>query len=194
MKVVLGIITTIVLVAACSSPLDLDVADRTKEYTDGAVNPKKISFFYYFGEYGFEAIVIDTAILNSIWVIPDGTLNRVTIPRFEFNLPDTLRPGYPHSPFVNSLSFSTENWVTNGILRKCVNADTWFKGTYMDQFGTPITYQWPADDWSHQFRLALYQVQGQRTIKGLVQIVLEDPAFPPNARWVTYQALMTIDY
>ena len=193
MRTRLAIISLVVIAASCSSPLDLDV-DRDKEFADGAINPKRISFFYYFGDDGYEAIINDTALLNTIWLIPREQFYSVTIPKFEFHLPDTLRPGFPYNPFVNSLSFSVEDRLADGFLRLCVNTDTWFKGTYEDQFGNPIQYVWPADDWSHQFRLALYQVEGLRTIKGTVQIVLEDPSFPPGARWRIYNALMTIDY
>ena len=57
----------VVLLHACSSPLDLDV-DRTKNYPDGGTHPTRLSLYYYFGDSAYEAIVTDTLLLNNIWI------------------------------------------------------------------------------------------------------------------------------
>ncbi|MCX6139807.1 MAG: hypothetical protein NTX15_03095 [Candidatus Kapabacteria bacterium] len=185
------VLLTAVVLYACKTPLELDV-DRTKAYTDGAVHPMRLSMFYYFGDSAYEAIVTDTAFLNTIWIEKNSTPYRLTIPRLEFSLPDTIRGSSDSVPFVRKFCFATDNTMCNGVYSMCITANSWVAGEYL----TPnnllwIPFLWPTDDKGRQIRMAFYEVREEHLIKGSFQILVADPNVN---RYASNRALMTIEY
>ncbi len=175
---------------ACQSPLDLDV-DRSKLYTDGALHPMRLSLFYYFGDSAYEAIVTDTAFLNTIWIERSSTPLRITIPRLQFSLPDTIRSTTSISPFVRTFSMSSDNKPCDGVFTMCSSFNSWVSGEYYSNAGIWVPFQWMADDKGRQIRLAFYEVTGERLIKASIQILVTDPT---ATRYESYRALMTMEY
>ncbi len=184
------IMVTAVLSYACKSPVELDV-DRTKAYVDGAVHPTRLSVYYYFGDSAYEAIVTDTAFLNTIWIERSTTPYRLTIPRLEFSLPDTIRPNIDQSPFVRTFCFSTDNMICDGVWNLCQSPSSWMAGEYFTVNETWSPYQWAADDQGRQIRIAFYEVEGARIIKGSTQILVSHPY---DSGYESYRALLTLEY
>lgn len=184
-------LATTVLTFACKSPLDLDV-DRTKVYTDGAVHPQRLSMFYYFGDSAYEAIVTDTAFLNTIWIERNTTPIRLTIPRLEFSLPDTITGKSDTVPFVRKFCFSTDKAICDGVFAMCVTNNSWVAGEYLTPNNAMwLPFHWPTDDKGRQIRMAFYPVDDERLIKGSFQILVADPNVN---RYASNRALMTIEY
>ena len=190
MKALLSAVLVSMFVAACTSPLELDV-DRTKAYTDGTVHPKRLSMYYHFLDSAYEAIVTDTGYLNSIWIEPDPAFWRVTIPQLIFELPKTIHPSGQMSPFVHTLCFSTDRQPTDGVYRLCVNDNSWIEGEYLDPFGAVVPFQWYADDRGRQIRIAFYHLPTENIVKASIQVAIVDPS---GARYVSYRALITMEY
>ncbi len=190
MKPLLLSILAILAMSSCTSPLDLDV-DRDKAYADGAFHPKRLSFYYHFADSAYEAIVTDTSFLNTIWIEQTEPFFEITIPQFVFELPQTIEPTLQHTPFVSTLCFATQKRPADGLYRLCINDNSWMDGAYIDQFGITVPFHWEADDQGRQIRLAYYQLPRERLIKGSIQVALADPA---GARYVTYRALITMEY
>jgi len=190
MRPLLLSLLAIVVMSACTSPLDLDV-DRDKSYVDGAFHPKRLSFYYHFADSAYEAIVVDTSFLNTIWIEPSEPFYEITIPEFIFELPRSIEPTLQHTPFVSRFSFATQQRPADGLYRLCINTNTWMDGAYIDQYGITVPFHWYADDQGRQVRLAYYQLPAERLIKGSAQIAIADPA---GARYVTYRALITMEY
>jgi hypothetical protein len=175
---------------ACKSPTELDV-DRTLKYMDGAVHPTRLTFYYYFGDSAYEAIVIDTSMLNTIWIEDKAKDYAVTIPQFIFSLPDTLNASASHTPFVRKLCFSINRQPCNGVYTNCQNPSTWLAGDYIGSNNTLVPFVWNTDNTSKQLRLAFYKVNSLNIVKGAMQIVIADPMFP---RFEIYHALITMEY
>ncbi len=186
---VIAVIATIT-VASCTSPLDLDV-DRDKLYADGTVHPKRLSMYYHFLDSAYEAIVTDTSYLNTIWIEPDPSFWRVTIPQLIFELPQSIEPTFEMTPFVNTLSFGTTKVPTDGVYRPCINTESWLEGAYIDPFGLTVPFHWYADDRGRQIRLAYYHLPTENLIKASIQIAITDPS---GLRYTTYRALITLEY
>ena len=194
MKALVVGLMALALISSCTSPLDLEV-NRDKAYADGSFHPKRLSFYYHFADSAYEAIVVDTTFLNSIWIDQTEPFFEVTIPEFVFQLPQTIEPTLEHTPFVSTLCFASNEQPADGLYRLCINSNSWMEGAYIDQFGIMVPFRWPnpwyADDQGRQIRLAYYQLPRERLIKGSMQIALTDPA---TARFVTYRALITMEY
>lgn len=184
-----AIVTTIVM-ASCTSPTDLDI-ERTKTYMDGAVHPTRLSFYYYFGDSAYEAIVTDTALLNSVWIERGTTPWTVTIPMLQFDLPDTIRATQQNTPFPRTICFSTTQQAADGVFRSCQNNNSWISGEYFDLYGNRVDFNWMADNAGRQIRLAYQALPEEQLVKGSMQIVLADPVKPAFA---TYRALITMEY
>ena len=178
-------------IVACTSPLDLDV-DRTRTFSDGAKHPLRLTFYYYFGDSAYEAIVTDTAFLNHVWIEEGINAKQVTIPGFIFQLPRPFLPTIEYSPFVNKLCFQTEQQPADGVFRLCQNENSWLQGSYLDATGKPVPFRWMADDLWHRIRLAYYDIPEESLIKGSMQIVIIDPVLP--TRIMSYRALITMEY
>lgn len=179
-----------ICLAACQSPTDLDV-DRSLKYMDGAVHPNRLSFYYYFGDSAYEAIVTDTSMLNTVWI--EGRTNNyaVSIPQFIFSLPDTLQTTASHTPFVKKLCFSITKKPCDGVFTNCLNANSWLAGEYIGTNNSIVPFQWSTDNISRQLRLAFYKVDGLNMVKGAMQIVIADPMYP---RFEIYHALITMEF
>lgn len=175
---------------SCTSPLDIDV-DRTKSFSDGSVHPLRLSLFYYFGDSAYEAIVTDTSFLNSIWIEPSSGMFEVTIPNLQFNLPDSARGAVGQTPFVKSFCFSSNRKPSDGSYSSCMSANSWIAGVYLDDNDKWQTFHWPADDRGRQIRLAYYHVEGQKLVKGVIQILVLDPK---RARYESYRAVISMEY
>ena len=180
----------VVLLHACSSPLDLDV-DRTKNYPDGGTHPTRLSLYYYFGDSAYEAIVTDTLLLNNIWIERGSTPYRITIPTLEFHLPDTIKASPQFTPFVRAFAFSSTNVLCDGQFTTCTSPLTWLAGEYLSQQGTWEPFKWSTDTGNRQLRIAFYDVPTERLIKASLQILVGDPALP---RYASYRALITLEY
>jgi len=175
---------------SCQSPIDLDVA-RRKVFTDSAVHPTRLSLYYYYGDSAYEAIVSDTAFLSTIWIERASTPFLITIPRLQFALPDTVRGTATSTPFVRSFCFSSEKKLCNGVFTMCKSTNSWLAGEYLTTLGLWIPFSWQADDLGRQIRLAYYEVEGQRLIKGNIQILVSDPS---NPAYASYRAAITMEY
>jgi hypothetical protein len=184
-----AIVTTIVM-ASCTSPTDLDI-ERTKTYMDGAVHPTRLSFYYYFGDSAYEAIVSDTSLLNSVWIERGTTPWTVTVPLLKFELPDSIHATQQNTPFPRTISFSTTGQLADGVFRTCTNVNSWISGEYLDLYGNRVDFNWMADNTGRQIRMAYQALPDERLVKGSMQIVLADPVKPAFA---TYRALVTLEY
>lgn len=191
LRIVTAAILTIIAMAACTSPTDLDV-DRSKTYMDGAVHPHRLSFYYYFGDSAYEAIVTDTAMLNSIWIERGTTPWQVTIPLLQFDLPDSIHASGTNTPFPTTVCFSTTKQLADGVFRSCTNPDTWVSGEYIDLYGGVVPFTWLTDNAGRQLRIGYYKVDNEDLVKASLQIVLQDPVRP--GAYATYRALVTLEF
>lgn len=178
------------LLYACSSPLELDV-DRTKTYPDGATHPTRLSLYFYYGDSAYEAIVTDTALLRRIWIERGSTPYKITIPALEFRLPDTVQASPQFTPFVRAFSFSSSNARCDGQFSMCTSPVTWFSGEFLTKQGAWEPFQWSADVTNRQLRIAYYDVPHERLVKASIQILVADPGSP---RFASYRALITFEY
>ncbi len=190
-NMVVGVIALaiMVLASACSSPLDLDV-DRSKTYVDGSLHPQRLQLYYYFGDSAYEAIVTDTALLNSIWIETLDSTRAVTLPRLQFSLPDTIKATAAFTPFVRTFCIAAQSKPCNGVFTMCINPNSWISGDYRSQDGQWYPFHWMSDNRNRQLRLAFYEIPGERLIKGSLQILVADPE---TSRYETYRALLTIE-
>ncbi len=182
--------SVVLMLGACSSPLDLDV-DRTKHYPDGGTHPTRLSLYYYFGDSAYEAIVTDTTLLHKIWIERGSTPYRITIPRLEFHLPDTIKASPQFTPFVRSFSFSSNNVLCDGQFTMCTSPFSWLSGEYLTQQGKWEPFQWSTDTGNRQIRVAYYDVPYERLVKASLQILVGDPVLP---RYASFRALITLEY
>ncbi|NQW29277.1 MAG: hypothetical protein HQ472_02030 [Ignavibacteria bacterium] len=189
MKLYISLVA-LLTITACQSPTDLNV-DRSLLYMDGGVHPTRLSFYYYFGDSAYEAIVVDTSLLNTVWIEDQSTNYAVTIPQFIFQLPDTLKSSVAHTPFVRKLCFSTYKKPCDGNYTNCMNANSWLSGEYVGVNGQLVPFAWSADNASRRLGLAFYKVDQLNLIKGAVQIVVADPNLP---RFEIYRALITLEF
>lgn len=178
------------LLGACSSPLDLDV-DRTKNYPDGGTHPTRLSLYYYFGDSAYEAIVTDTTLLHKIWIERGSNPYRITIPTLEFHLPDTIKASPQFTPFVRAFAFSSTDVLCDGQFTMCTSPLTWLAGEYLTQQGTWESFQWSTDTDNRQLRIAYYDVPQERLVKASLQILVGDPVLP---RYASFRALITLEY
>lgn len=181
------------LFSSCTSPLELDV-DRSKSFMDGSKNPTRLSFFYYFGDSAYEAIVTDPTFLEKIWIEPqeNSEIVNVTIPKFLFQIPETAQPSAVHNPLVKVLSFATWSHPADGLWRNCLNPDSWLQGDYIGRDGEPEEFTWMCDNNGRQVRIAYVKVRDQNVIKGSMQIIVAEPLY--GQTYAVYRALITIEY
>lgn len=175
---------------SCQSPIELDV-HRSKVFTDGSVHPTRLSLYYYFGDSAYEAIVTDTAYLNTIWIERKTTRYQITIPRLEFSLPDTVVGTAKFSPFVRKFCFSSMKKSCDGLFTMAVSSNSWLSGEYYTRGGSWSPYVWQADTLGRQIRLAYIDIASERLIKASIQILVADPESPTYA---SYRALITMEY
>lgn len=188
--IILVIGSVVLLLGACSSPLDLDV-DRTKHYPDGGTHPKRLSLYYYYGDSAYEAIVTDTTLLHKIWIERGSTPYRITVPSLEFHLPDTIKASPQFTPFVRAFAFSSTAVPCDGQFVMCTSPSTWLAGEYLTQRGTWEPFQWSTDTGNRQLRIAYYDVPSERLLKASLQILVGDPVLP---RYASFRALITLEY
>jgi len=184
------VVSSVLLLYSCSSPLDLDV-DRTKHYPDGGTHPTRLSLYYYYGDSAYEAIVTDTTLLNNIWIERGSMPYRITIPTLEFHLPDTIQASPQFTPFVRAFAFSSTDVLCDGHFTMCTSPLTWLAGEYMNQQGAWEPFKWSTDTDNRQLRIAYYDVPTERLIKASLQILVGDPALP---RYASYRSLITLEY
>jgi len=189
-KSLLIMITWIAVSASCTSPLEINV-DRTIVNVDGSVHPKRLSFFYYFADSAYEAIVSDTTYLNEILIERSQTPWTVTVPQFVFELPNSIHPTPATTPLVRSFSLSCEKYIIDGIYRSCVGSNAWVDGEYLDQAYTPVPFRWDADNTINRILLAWIQPSEQNLIKGRVLISVTDPITKISRN---YNGLITMEY
>lgn len=192
----------VLLTASCSSPLDLDV-DRTVNTIDHKFSPTRMSLFYYFGNEGYEAIVVDTNLLKTIIidksVYSDTYECTVTIPQFLFTLSDDLNDTLavrPYSPFVRAFSFSTLAQPADGNYRNSVGNTSWMACEYLDIDNSIKRVNWPANNAGKEIRIGFYTVKGENLVKGFAQIIIINPApaDPTKPEFVAYNALITMEF
>ncbi|MBU3742649.1 MAG: hypothetical protein FGM24_10255, partial [Candidatus Kapabacteria bacterium] len=132
----------IVLLTACSSPLDLDV-DRSTTFNDNIVHPKRISLLYYFGDSAYEAIYIDPAFLQSIDI--DTSQNPVLLTIPQFNTPQfACSASATFTPIVRGFGFSVTDFPCNERIVDIVNRSTFFDVEVLRLDGRRLDYQWQA--------------------------------------------------
>lgn len=185
-------------IGSCTSPLELDV-DRDATFVDGAAHPKRVSVYYHFADSAYEAIIVDPAWLETVWIEREATLGganaftyAVTIPQLVFEVPLTVRPSSERPVMVRSFSLSCRQQPADGQFRYCVNPNSWIRGLVAnDRGGDPEPFQWLADERGRQLRLAFFAVPEQRIIKGSIQLALVEPR---GQKFSTYRALITLEY
>jgi hypothetical protein len=180
----------VLMLQACSSPLDLDV-DRSKHYPDGATHPTRLSLYYYYGDSAYEAIVTDTTLLNHIWIERGVTQYRITVPTLEFHLPDTVKASAQFTPFVRSFAFSSTNVLCDGQFTMCTSPLSWIAGEFMNAQGKWEPFKWSTDTDNRQLRIAYYDVPTERLVKASLQILVGDPGVQ---RYSSFRALITLEY
>ncbi len=196
-------IQTVLLIVAmaigsCTSPLELDV-DRDATFIDGSAHPKRVSVYYHFADSAYEAIIVDPAWLETVWIernaapgTSDGYAYTVTIPQLVFEIPQTIRPSKDRPVMIHSFSLSCRKQKADGQFRYCVNPGSWIRGLIFDERGgDPEPFQWLADERGRQVRLAFFAVPEQRIIKGSIQLAVVEPR---GQKFSTYRALMTLEY
>ncbi len=187
--IAVAILAATMILPSCSSPMDLDV-DRTKVYTDGAVHPTRLTLYYYYGDSAYEAIVSDTAFLNTIWIERGTNPYTVTIPGLQFRLPDTVKGTPVYTPFVREFCFSSASKPCDGAFTMCQSPRSWLSGEYLAS-GKWLPFDWLADTQNRQIRLAYFQIPEENLIKGSIQINVADPTYP---RYASYRVLLTMEY
>lgn len=186
--VLLGIL---LFVGSCQSPMDLDV-DRKEWYSDGALNPSRLSLYYYFGDSAFEAIVTDTSFLHQIWLERSSTPWQITIPEFNFSLGDTIHATFDYSPIVRQFSFSTTRQNVDGFYRSCVGGQSWIEGEYFDAMYQRQQFRWYTNNNDKKILLAWFQPDGQQLIKGRMVIRVANPANSLDT--ATFNGLFTLEF
>jgi hypothetical protein len=180
----------ITLVAACSSPLDLDV-DRTSGFNDGTVSPHRVSMYYYYSDSSYEAIFQDTAILNGILIDTSVKPFRVSIKRLPMpEVPWTCN--MPWTTMVKSFCISTDRQPADNQTELTVGAQSWMAVQHLDTSGAKKEYLWFADSLGRQLRVGFSAVDYLRTVKGRVNIFVVDPQRPALSN--SYNAVITMDY
>jgi hypothetical protein len=185
---IIGVV--VLMLQACTSPLDIDV-DRTKHYPDGGTHPTRLSLYYYFGDSAYEAIVTDTTLLNNIWIERGATPYRITIPTLEFHLPDTIKASAQFTPFVRAFAFSSTNVLCDGQFTMCTSPLSWLAGEYLNPKGAWEPFKWSTDTDNRQLRIAYYDVPTERLVKASLQILVGDPYVQ---RYSSFRALITLEY
>lgn len=181
----------LLLTVGCQSPMDLDV-DRQQWYSDDALNPKRLSLYYYFGDSAYEAIVTDTSFLNQIWLERSTKPWQITIPEFIFSLGDTIHATLGTTPLVRQFSFSTYKQNVDGFYRSCTGANSWIEGEYYDQMYVRQQFRWMTNALDKKILLAWFQPDGQQLIKGRMAIRVANPANTLDT--ATFNGLFTMEY
>ncbi len=185
------IVLALAVLGGCESPMELDV-DRTEQYMDGSVHPTRLSLYYYFGDSAYEAIVVDTSFLNTIWISKGTEPWTITIPQFNFTLSDSMQATPEHSPLVREFSFSIENQRVDGFFRSCINTNCWLAGAYLDQMKVSHDFRWYSNILDKQILLAWFRPEGQDLVKGRMAIRIINPMNPSDT--VTYNGLFTVEF
>lgn len=189
MRTLPTILALLVIVSACSSPLDLDV-DRTLTFDDGLVQPKRMSLLYYYGDSAYEALYVDTTFLSTVLI--DTTIRpyRVTIPQMN-------TPIFPcsatadHSPLIRGFGFSVSRHPCNEQLTAIANPYTYVNVELLDNNGRRSNQDWTIGTRGTQFYVGLLASPENRLIKGRLTIRVPDPDRP---RTLTYHGVLTIEY
>lgn len=178
------------LFQACQSPMALDV-DRTTWYSDSSIHPKRLSLYYYFGDSAYEAIVTDTAFLEAIWIERNQDPWRITIPRFNFALSDTLKATISNNPLVREFCLSVDQQKIDGFFRTCTGANSWLSGEYFDMLYNRSNFRWLANSQDRTIMLAWFKPDNQNLVKGRMVIRVANPVITTDT--ATYNGLFTIE-
>lgn len=197
-QLALTFLAVIAIVAACTSPLELDV-DRDKTFIDGTAHPKRVSIYYHFADSAYESMITDPALLESIWIervqgpssLGTKDLYSVTIPELAFTVSNELRPSKERPVMIEAFSFSCEKQPADGEFRFCVNPQSWIRGRYLEEREAQIPFFWLADDRNRHIRAAFSALPEQRMIKGSIILGVTEPR---GQRSVTCRARVTLEY
>ena len=189
MRTLPTILALIVVISACSSPLELDV-DRTLSYNDGLVQPKRMSLLYYYGDSAYEALYVDTTFLSTVLIDTTTRPYRVTIPQMNTPL-FPCRATADQTPLVRGFGFSITKHPCTEQLTAIANPYTYVSVELLDNNGRNSEQDWTIGTRGTRFYIGLLASPENRLIKGRLTIHVPDPDRP---RTLTYHGVLTIEY